>query len=141
MMRTYMNDPVVNRIQGTTTARLLIRDGTVQKVIIDRSSGHAAIDNLTTKALSALRYNLPSATPGDATWSRYTISWYIRELRPVERDACLQDKALDSESTIAACSRALADPSMTAYQRAEALLERGEAHFWRREFDAAIAAL
>jgi TonB family protein len=128
---------------GITVARFLVLpNGTVGKVLIDRPSGHPRLDDATVKLItSGMRFGPAMLTSGETVGAWYRISWYwgLKGSTPKDDGPCFTEpNAANPDRIIAACTEFLAGTGVTAYQRALALGARATAHFSKHAFDPAI---
>ena len=134
------------RAEGVSTVRFLaMPDGTIAKVLVDRSSGTPRLDLAAIEMLTR-GWRL---TPGTLTthesvggWFRLNIVWRLPDSRipPNFGAACgLPSGPFNREVTIRGCTEYLARTNLNSFERGEAYRMRGNAYVLNRDVDQAIA--
>ena len=125
---------------GISTARFFAgKDGRIQNVIIEKPSGHQALDDATVRMLKDGWRLAPGGLIDRnelGAWFEAEITWSTRGPNVATEGPCGPNKTADA---VVECTEFLMNANLTPYQRSLALERRARTYAARREFDLAIA--
>ncbi len=146
MSTYYPAASVRNHEVGGTIVRFLVTpNGTIAKVLVDRSSGYQRLDDATIRMVkSGFRFSPATLKTGETvgTWFRLEVRWALDGAIGKPDEPCFTAlSATDADSVVQSCTQLLKVSNLTPYEKALAFKADARAHLFKHEFDQAIADL